>query len=349
MSTDAITKHGQEGVVPDRFAHPGVGVGRKGRRGKRRKDESMVPEATFTSYYGRPVIKAPQWEPLDIAGYLFLGGLAGASSVIAAGAEASGRPGLARVGKLGGLGAISVSFVALVHDLGKPARFINMLRVFKPTSPMSMGTWILSVYGPLAGVAAVTDVTGWFPRIGKAATVGAAATGPAVAAYTAVLIADTAVPAWHEGYREMPFVFVGSAAAAGAGLGMLAAPLAENGPARRAGVLGAAVELTASRLLERRVGETAEVYHSGKGGTLMKVAQGLTLAGAVGGALLGGRSRVAAAASGAALLAASACTRFGIFHAGVASAKDPKYTVKPQRERLEARQRAEQGAEQGAA
>jgi len=123
---------------------------------RRRGERLMVPKADFSSYYGRPILKEPTWEAIDIAGYLFLGGLAGASSVVAAGAAVTGRPGLERAAKVAAFGGISVSLAALVHDLGCPERFLNMLRVFKPTSPMSMGTWILTGYGPLAGTAAVT-------------------------------------------------------------------------------------------------------------------------------------------------------------------------------------------------
>jgi hypothetical protein len=88
------------------------------------------------------------------------------------------------------------------------------------------------------------------------------------------------------------------------------------------------------RRMERSMGVTAEPLHSGKAGTLMRAAKSLTIAGAAG-SLLAGRSRLVAALSGAALLAGSACTRFGVFEAGQASARDPKYTVVPQRERLE--------------
>jgi formate-dependent nitrite reductase membrane component NrfD len=238
---------------------------------------------------------------------------------------------LERASKITAISAISLSLVALVHDLGRPERFINMLRVFKPTSPMSVGSWVLSGYAPLAGLAAVSRVTGRAPRIGAAATAGAALLGPAVTSYTAVLVADTAVPAWHDGFRELPFVFVGSGAAAAAGLGLLAAPVAETGPARRLAVLGAVAELAATARMEKRVGLIAETYHQGRAGQLLRAARLLTVAGAVGGALAG-RSRAAAAVSGAALLAGSACTRFGIFEAGRASAKDPKYTVVPQRQ-----------------
>ena len=156
MSSSDVTKDGLAGVRPDREAL--TGVNQQPRRRRRRTRGSMVPEAEFSSYYGRPVVKEPTWAPLDIAGYLFLGGLAGASSTLAAGAELSGRPGLARPLKLGALAAISLSLVALVHDLGRPARFLNMLRVFKPTSPMSVGVWILSAYAPAAGAAAIAEL-----------------------------------------------------------------------------------------------------------------------------------------------------------------------------------------------
>jgi hypothetical protein len=78
----------------------------------------------------------------------------------------------------------------------------------------------------------------------------------------------------------------------------------------------------------------------------MRASKILTAAGAVGALVLGGRSRVAAAVSGAALLAGSACTRFGVFEAGPASVHDPKYTVVPQRERLNRRRAAEAAAAQ---
>ncbi|GAA3743169.1 hypothetical protein HDA32_003182 [Spinactinospora alkalitolerans] len=330
MSTSDVTKQGMRGARPGREALTGSKRVRR-RRGDR---HAMVPEAEFRSYYGKPVLNQVPWAATDIAGYLFLGGLAGASSVLAAGAELTGRPDLARAMKVGALGAISGSVVALVHDLGRPARFVNMLRVCKPSSPMSMGSWLLAGYGPLAGAAAATSVTGLFPRLGTAATLGAGLVGPAVASYTAPLICDTAVPSWHEGYRQMPFVFVGSGAAAAGGLGMLAAPVGQAGPARRAAVLGAGLELAATELMERRMGMVAEPYRTGRAGALMRAAKTLTAAGAVGGALLGGRSRLASALSGAALIAGSACTRFGVFHAGVQSAADPKYTVVPQRERV---------------
>jgi formate-dependent nitrite reductase membrane component NrfD len=326
MSTSEVTRQGLRGVRPGRQARPG----RQGRR--RRGEKAMVPPAEFTSYYGKPVINSPVWHSPDIPGYLFLGGLAGASSLLGAGAQATGRPDLARAAKAGALGAISLAMTGLVHDLGRPARFLNMLRVFKVTSPMSVGSWILAGYVPAAGVAAATALTGRVPRLGAAATAAAALLGPAVATYTAVLITDTAVPAWHAGYREMPFVFAGSAAAAAGGLGLLAAPAGQNAPARNLALLGAAAEAAAFERMTRRLGMVAEPYHAGRAGAYVRASQVLALLGGAG-ALLGRRNRTVAALSGAALLGASAAIRWGGFHAGLASAADPKYTVVPQRER----------------
>jgi hypothetical protein len=301
----------------------------------------MVPDAEFTSYYGRPVIKEPVWQAPDVAGYLFFGGLAGASSVLAAAAHLSGHRELARAAKVSALGAISLSAAALVHDLGRPARFTNMLRVFKPSSPMSVGSWLLTGYGPVAGAAAVSEMTGILPAAGTAATLGAGLLGPAIATYTAALICDTAVPSWHAGYREMPYVFVGSAASAAGGLGLLATAPGAAEPARKLAVLGAAVELVAKRRLISRLAATpglessrglAEPYEEGRTGTVLRLAEALT-AGGLAGAVLGRRSRALSALSGASLLAASALTRFGIFEAGMASARAPKYTIVPQRHR----------------
>ncbi|GAA2073180.1 NrfD/PsrC family molybdoenzyme membrane anchor subunit [Actinomadura alba] len=327
---------------PPRDAIPGSTGDRGRRRPGGRGERRMVPGAEFTSYYGLPILNGPVWQARDIAGYFFLGGLAGASSVLAAGAVLTGRPQLAYGAKIGATGAIALAAVALVHDLGRPERFLNMLRVAKPTSPMSVGSWLLTGYGPLAGAAAASAVTGRLPGLGLASTLGAAAVGPAIAGYTAALICDTAVPAWHDAYREMPFVFVGSAAAAAGGLGLVTAPIEQTPPARALALAGTAAELVSVELMERRLGMVAEPYRRGRSGRLMTAARLLACAG-VAGAYLGRRSRALSALSGTALLAASAATRFGVFAAGVASAADPKYTVVPQRERL--RRRAEQAAE----
>ena len=306
----------------------------------------VVPRADFRSYYGRPVLKAPVWKH-DIPAYLFTGGLAAGSSLIAAGADYARLPGLRRVGRVSSLGALTASTYFLVNDLGRPDRLLNMLRVAKPTSPMSMGSWVLAAFGPAAGAAALAEfadtlpargplgvVRRLLPPVGRVAGWAAAALAPALATYTAVLLADTAVPAWHEAHPELPFVFTGSALASASGVGLALAPLAQTAPVRRLALTGAAIELTAARTLETRLGLLSEAYDSGRAGRLLRIGRNLTTAG-VAGALLGRRSRVASVVSGAALVVAAAATRFGVYEGGVVSAKDPKYTVVPQRQRVE--------------
>ena len=324
------------GMGPDRS---GRGGRRRGRRG--RDEHQMVPDATFTSYYGRPIVKASPWEA-DIPAYLFMGGLAAGSSLLAAGADLTGRPGLRRAGRVTAAAALTGSLAALVHDLGQPARFLNMLRMLKVTSPMSVGTWIVSTYAPLAYAAAADELpssllpaplSGLIELAGRPAGLVAALIAPAVGSYTGVLLADTATPTWNAARQHLPFLFAASAAVAGSGMGMLAAPVADAGPARRLALAAATADLAIGQHMETTMGLAAEPLHDGRAGQLMTAARWLTAAGALG-SLFSRRSRAVAAVSGLALLSGSACLRFGIFEAGQASARDPKYTITPQRDRM---------------
>jgi formate-dependent nitrite reductase membrane component NrfD len=278
------------------------------------RETPVVPRPDFRSYYGRPILKPPVWRD-DIAYYIFLGGLAAGSSLLAAGADQTGRPALRSRTRVAAIGSLGLGLSFLIRDLGRPERFHHMLRVAKPTSPMSVGTWIVTGYSLPTGLAAAAELMpGRLRRsrlgrltgaLARPAGLAAAAAAPAVASYTAVLLSQTAVPAWHESRQEMPFIFTGSAAASAGGLGMVVAPVAEAAPARRLAAYGAIVELAAT--------------------------------GVLGSLLLGRRSRLAAIASGAALLAGGLYERLGILHAGRASTMDPRYVVEPQRERVEGR------------
>ena len=321
------------------------GEGRRKRRGDGPREELAVPRAEFRSYYGRPVLKPPAWE-WRIPAYFFTGGLSAGSALLAAGADLTDRPDLRRAGRIAGFGALLASMYLLIADLGRPERFHHMLRVAKPTSPMSIGTWILVAYGPGSALAAAAELTP--PRLrgtmpgrllhfaARPAGLSAALLAPGVASYTAALLSQTAAPAWNEVRRELPFVFTGSATASGAGLGLLFAPVAQAGPARRMAATGAGVELVASKLIDRRPGVVTEAYTTGHAHHLRQAAEYLTVAGGLTAVTLARRSRVAAAAAGLALLAGSVLQRFGAFEAGVASTKDPKYVIQPQRERLNA-------------
>ena len=304
-----------------------------------RGEQTVVPEAEFESYYGKQIIKTPTWKTPDVPLYLFLGGLAGASAVLAEGAALTGNPDLERVARATAAAGAGLGTGFLIHDLGRPERFLNMLRVIKPTSPLSVGSFILAPFSALSSAALASNLTGRLPRLGRLAGVGAAGFGPPLVTYTAALFANTAVPAWHEAHQELPFVFAGSGASAAGGMGLLLTPAAHSAPARRMAVAGAAVELTSSELLKRRLGMLAEPYQQGRSGRLMKIASRMT-AGAAVVSVLGRRSRLLSAAAGATYVVASAITRFGVFEAGLASARDPKYVVVPQKERVRAREAA---------
>jgi len=342
--------------------HPTDPPGRGRRAGRRRsarpngadgsREMRMVPDLEFTSYYGRPVVKPVPWGP-GIAAYLFLGGVAGGSALLGAGAQLTGRALLRRNCRMAALAAVGLGAAALVEDLGRPERFLNMLRVIKVTSPMSLGSWILSAFSAGAGVAAAAEVDrmtgerlplGPLRRVLRAvegpAGLEAAAFGPLLAVYTAVLLADTSTPTWNDARGELPFVFVSSASLASAGLAMITTPVAEAAPARKLAVLGVIGDLVATRVMHQRMDPVAaEPLHEGRPGALLRLSEGLAVAGGIG-TLLGGRRRPVAAAAGLALMAASALTRFGIYEAGIRSAKDPRYTIEPQKRRLAARRAA---------
>jgi formate-dependent nitrite reductase membrane component NrfD len=290
----------------------------------------MTEPAEVRTYYGRSVLKRPVWK-WYVPAYFFTGGLAAGSALLAAGGRVTGDHRLARRCLLASSGAVGVSGVLLVADLGRPERFLNMLRVAKVTSPMSVGTWLLSAFGTAVGAATASEITGVGRRAGRVAEGVAAALAPAMATYTAVLIADTAVPAWHDARHELPFVFAGGAAASSGALAVLLVP--DASAARRLAVGGAVVELVAAEVLERRLGDVGDAYHRGRAKWLKRLALAGTGAGA---AILATphRRRPAQVAGAILVLAGAAAQRFTVFEAGVESAVDPAFTVGPQRRRL---------------
>jgi hypothetical protein len=274
--------------------------------------------STPRSYYGRPVLKQPVWKP-EVPWYFFAGGLGGASTLLAFVAGLARNRALARRSWLLAFAAFAVSPLLLIRDLGRPERFLNMLRVFKPTSPMSVGSWLLSVAATSTGVATAHELFGLFPRIAPYSRALAAGCGPPLAVYTSVLIANTAIPVWHEARGELPFVFAGSAAASAGAAAAIATPSSSAGPARRLAVAGAVIETVAGDLMERRLGGLADPYRTGDADRYRRSARLATVTGA---AIVGlrGRQRSAAVAGGALVLAGSVLQRWAIFRAGFRSA-----------------------------
>ncbi|MEA2126480.1 MAG: hypothetical protein QOI80_3262 [Solirubrobacteraceae bacterium] len=285
------------------------------------KERRLVPRAEPTSYYGRPVLKRPVWT-WEVPTYFFVGGMAGAASPLATAARLAGNHALARRASLVALAGIGVSPLLLISDLGRPERFYRMLRVFKPTSPMSVGTWMVSLFGGATALATPWHLVG-LPGAGKPAGVLAAFAGPAVSTYTAVLIAQTSVPAWHEARRELPFVFAGSSMASAGGATAALTPPRHAAPARALALGGAALELVADHAMTRRP-NVRSAYDQ----PTHRAARACTVLGA---ALMAGRR---ARAGGLALCAGSALQRLAVIRAGRISAADPAATIGPQRERL---------------
>jgi len=287
------------------------------------------------SYYGRPILKEPVWQP-EIPFYFFTGGVAGGCSVLHGLARVAGCERLAKSALYVGAAADLVSPALLISDLGRPERFLNMLRVFKVTSPMSVGSWVLFVSGGASTTAALLERLGILKRVKVAAEAVSFLTGPPLATYTGTLLADTAIPVWHEARRELPWLFGASAAAsAGAATTLFAGD--EAGPARRLAILGAAGALGLKEVMQRRLGFVGEVYEQGEAGRYGRVSKGLTATGAALLAAKGRRIRAAAVAGSTLILAGELALRWSVFKAGFQSARDPRYTVIPQRERLAAK------------
>jgi DMSO reductase anchor subunit len=295
--------------------------------------EAIAGDGGVRSYHGQPVLKEPIWT-WEIPCYFYAGGLTGASAGLAYLAELRGNDVLARRAWLAATIGGTASPVLLTMDLGRPERFLNMLRMFKVTSPMSMGSWILVAAGGCAPVAALDSFTGRVPG-GRFARAVAAALGLPLATYTAALVANTAIPVWHQAHRMLPFVFASGAALSAGAAAVALAPVEAAAPARRLALAGAVAELATSERMERRLGELGEPYHQGAAGRLRRISRATVAGGAL---LLVARarsSRRAAVASGALLSIGALSARWSVFKAGFQSAADPKYVIGPQRASIE--------------
>lgn len=275
------------------------------------------------SYYGLPVVKPPVWT-WEVPAYLFVGGAAGASAVIAAVGRATGAPAsLVRDARWIAAAGGAIAPPLLVSDLGRPERFLNMLRVFKVQSPMSVGAWTLVAFSNAAAAAAFADAVHRSSRgrvpvriVADAAGVAAAATGLVLSTYTGVLLGATAIPVWSRHVRLLPIHFGASSVGAAASL------LELSGRRERSLhylALGAAVVESAVALM-RPPADEPEGRASAESEALVRA--GTVLSGPVPLALrlLGGRSRRVRQVAAAVTVAGSLLTRFGWVRAGRTSA-----------------------------
>ena len=289
------------------------------------------PRATAqTGYYGVPLLKEPQWNP-EVPLYFFVGGAAGASAVIANAANwLQDDPELVQSARWIAAAGGVLSSALLIKDLGMPSRFLNMLRVFKPQSPMSVGAWTLSAFSSFSAASAFAN----FMRqklgasipisiLENAAGTLAAATGLVMASYTGVLIGATAVPVWNQNIATLPLHF----AASGMNSAVSILELLGAGDRRALNLLGlgaSAYEVYEGFELEAKRDRVNEPLHKGWSGAMVRaggvlsgpVPLGLRIAYAV----TGNKSLRRAAAWSS--IAGSLLTRYGWVHAGRASARD---------------------------
>ncbi|MDQ3766987.1 MAG: polysulfide reductase NrfD [Actinomycetota bacterium] len=289
------------------------------------------------TYYDRPVLKEPVWI-WAVPAYFYVGGAAGAASLLAEVAESltgDETADLVRAARRIGAAGGGIGTALLVYDLGRPERFLNMLRVFRPTSAMSVGSWTLAAATPVFAASAVLPHAGGLPgHLGNLLGKVAGLLGMPLAGYTAVLLTNTAVPVWQASRRSLPWLFIGSAmSAAGSLLGFASLNETEAGIVRRFEVAGQVAELVATAAVERDVSKVEQVglpYKEGVSGGLWRASKVFTAA-SLALNLLPRHGRAVRLVSGACGTAGALGVRFATFYAGKASARDPRATFHGQR------------------
>ena len=300
---------------------------------ERARAAAPAASAVDTGYYGLPILHAPVWT-WQIGAYLFIGGAAGMSAVIAVAAVASGQPlAFVRAALALALSGAVLSPVLLIWDLGRPARFLNMLRVFKWRSAMSVGVWTLVLFAAFTFAAVfaieVAQIDPGFSSTVEITVVGtiggAALTGAVLATYTGVLLGATAVPAWSQHHQLLPAHFgvvaLGSAAALLELFGFRLAALDGIGIATSAIeiAIGASIEL-------RRHHPAGRALRHGSAGALLRAAGALT-----GPAALGLRLAQFTTIAALCFIGGGILSRYGWLLAGRNSTRDPRDVIDSQR------------------
>jgi hypothetical protein len=282
-----------------------------------------LPEASSSNgYYGLPLLKQPVWT-WEIPVYFAVGGAAGVAAMIGLAAQLAGADKrLVRDARwIAAIGA-NLSAPLLIADLGRPERFLNMLRVFKPQSPMSVGAWILSAFGASAMGAVL--LPGPF---GDAAAMGSAVTGLGMATYTGVLLGATSIPVWSKHVVTLPLHF--GASATGSAVSLLELRGHDERALNVMGIAAASFETLSGARVELSRDVESEPLRRGATGTLTRI--GGVLSGPVPLLLrvFGGRSKKTRRLAAASTIAGSLITRLAWVAAGRASARDPRPALQP--------------------
>jgi hypothetical protein len=282
-----------------------------------------------TGYYGLPLLKQAVWT-WEIPIYFFIGGAAGAAALLAeiASLFRGDRHFVRDARRIAAAGGM-LAPVLLISDLGRPERFLYMLRVFKPQSPMSVGVWTVLSFSSAAALTAAIDLTPSHVRtsfagraIGRLLSAITAVTGLGMSTYTGVLLGVTVIPVWRQHVRLLPVHFAFSGVATAASILQLLGH--RERALHRLALTAAVVETGVGAVLERGGSAAGDPLRHGRSGRLMRAA-GL-LSGPIPLALriLGRRSRVLTLAAAASAVAGSLLTRVAWVAAGRASAQDPR-------------------------
>ena len=277
------------------------------------------------SYYGYPALKPPVWT-WEVPAYFFIGGAAGAAALIAAVARRTGaRSDLVRDARWIAAAGAALSPPLLISDLGRPERFLNMLRVFKLRSPMSVGAWTLVAFSNAASAAAFAELAhrataGRLPVrvIADAAGVLSAATGLVLSTYTGVLLGATAIPVWSRNARLLPLHF--GASGLGSAVSILELMGHHDRALNRIGVGAALIETAIGAHIELSDSTKFQGLNQGRPLSLVRAAG--VLSGPVPLLLraLTGRSRMARQIAALSTIAGSMLTRLAWVSAGRSSA-----------------------------
>jgi formate-dependent nitrite reductase membrane component NrfD len=274
-----------------------------------------------------PVIKPPVWT-WEVPLYFWIGGVASGSAFVALACNLAGDAESAAVARKVALGAVGPAPLLLIADLGRPGRFLNMLRIFKPRSPMNLGAWCLVAFSTVGAGAVGADLLGR-PRAAAALGAAEALLGGYLGSYTGVLLASTAVPAWARSRLFLGPIFVATATATGAAatrLVLVARGLPDGHPTRtalgRIETASMVTELVLSGINRRRLGRAGAALRTGSAHALFRAAEAAVVAGLA--LRLGGRrkERVEHHVASSLYLAAGLAFRFAWVHAGRTSAAD---------------------------
>jgi formate-dependent nitrite reductase membrane component NrfD len=295
------------------------------------------PKPGDPTYYDRALLNESVWT-WAIPVYYYVGGLAGGSLVLAAAVQTQPSEKFERLIKrchwIGFIGCC-ISGALLVYDLGKPQRFLNMLRVFRPTSPMNMGAWILTgTSGAAFTTLLLRGRSDTFGAIGESAGYIAGLMGMGLATYTGVLVSNTAVPLWQASRRLLPVLFAASAVTSvGSFFQLLEQTPDESRITQAFGTVGEVAEVTTAIITEQQASEVPRVgrpFKRGVSGAMWRTAAILTASSLVMG-LFPNQTRTRTLTSGLLGTIGSLLMRFGMEHAGNASARDPRASFHHQR------------------